>query len=333
MKQKILFFFLFLFALQIAVPAAVFAQDTINFDPEVVIPGMKTTTSGTAETIVIDSGGDAIRGYISNFYKFAIGLTGILATIMFAVGGLIWLTSGGSATQVGKAKQLILGSVIGLVLALGSYVILNSINPNIVNLHWGKQISALGNIGVGCAWVDRTCKDIYEKENDGSCGVKPTAKAKSAEGWHCCCAKDSNPETVAGKICIDKLSASARIIYKAISTDDRLNLLTTNLKKEKCDEECKNKDGVRAYELIDYKDDYFVCCDCVQDFEESGNISCKGDPSTCDNISETKKYTCWENDYFCRPCELTNHDCSEDYECCGHGITGHGDCSLFGKCK
>ncbi len=288
MKQNFLFLFLCLFTIQIFIPAVVFA-DTINFDPEVVIPGMETTPSGTAATIVIDSGGEAIRGYISNFYKFAIGLTGILATIMFAVGGLIWLTSGGSATQVGKAKQLILGSLTGLVLALGSFVILNSINPNIVNLRWGKPISALGEIGVGCAWVPRDCKDTYEKESNDSCGTDP--KDKDKKNYHCCCAKDSDPKTVAGKICIDKLSTSAKIIYKAISTDDRLNLLTTNLKKEKCEEECKNKDGVRAYELIDYKDDYFVCCDCVKDFEDSGNVSCKGDPRVCNSIREPYKDT------------------------------------------
>ena len=184
MKQKILFFFLFLFALQIIMPVAIFADTgkPIDFNPEVLIPGMKTNSSGGAETIKIDAGGNAVRSYVSNFYKFGIGLTGILATIMFAVGGLIWLTSGGSTTQIGKAKQCILGSLTGLVLALSSYVILSSINPSIVNLHWGKSISALGNIGVGCSWVDRKCNEDYEKDSPGSCGVRP-----KADEYYCCC--------------------------------------------------------------------------------------------------------------------------------------------------
>ncbi|MEA2064722.1 MAG: hypothetical protein U9O66_00275, partial [Patescibacteria group bacterium] len=65
MKRKILFLFLFLFALQIISPVVVLAKigENMNFNPEVVIPGMKINASGTAETIKVDAKGEAIRKY------------------------------------------------------------------------------------------------------------------------------------------------------------------------------------------------------------------------------------------------------------------------------
>ena len=191
MKRKILAIFLFLFALQIITPAVIFANEKkpLYFNPEVLIPGMKET-DGKPSRITIDNAGSALREYVAIFYKFAIGLTGILATIMFAVGGLIWLTAGGSATQISKAKQCILGSITGLVLALCSYVMLDAINPKIVELHWGGSLSALDKIEQGCTWLKRPCKiDKYEEETKygekkiGPCGTKPEGE----DSYYCCC--------------------------------------------------------------------------------------------------------------------------------------------------
>ncbi len=70
-----------------------------------------------------------IGEYIAGVYKYAIGIVGILAAVMLMVGGIIWITAGGSATQVGNAKSYIAASLTGLVIALCSYLILYQINP------------------------------------------------------------------------------------------------------------------------------------------------------------------------------------------------------------
>jgi len=62
-----------------------------------------------------------------------VGIAGILAVLMIAYGGVVWLFSGGASDKIGHAKELITGAIIGLVLALGSYFILNTINPKLVN--------------------------------------------------------------------------------------------------------------------------------------------------------------------------------------------------------
>ncbi|OGL87538.1 hypothetical protein A3I40_01340 [Candidatus Uhrbacteria bacterium RIFCSPLOWO2_02_FULL_48_12] len=48
------------------------------------------------------------------------------------IAGFIWLTAGGNVNQIGTAKSYIGGAIMGLVLMLGSYTILNLINSDLV---------------------------------------------------------------------------------------------------------------------------------------------------------------------------------------------------------
>ncbi|MFZ5364323.1 MAG: pilin [Patescibacteria group bacterium] len=73
-----------------------------------------------------------IGQYIAAIYKYAIGIVGVLAGIMIVIGGLLWLTAGGAADRVSTAKSFIESSLVGLVIALTSYLLLYVINPNLV---------------------------------------------------------------------------------------------------------------------------------------------------------------------------------------------------------
>jgi len=100
-----------------------------QFTPQVGIgqdfqTGQAVTVSQSTETIAI---------YVRAIYKYAIGIVGILAAVVLMFGGIIWLTAGGNATQIGNAKAWIGASLSGLVLALLSYLILATVNPALVN--------------------------------------------------------------------------------------------------------------------------------------------------------------------------------------------------------
>ncbi|MFH1662209.1 MAG: pilin [Candidatus Falkowbacteria bacterium] len=73
-----------------------------------------------------------IANYITVIYKYAIGIVGILATVVMMYGGVLWIMAGGSPERVTNAKSWIVASVTGLVLALTSYTILYTINPALV---------------------------------------------------------------------------------------------------------------------------------------------------------------------------------------------------------
>ncbi len=72
--------------------------------------------------------------YIAGIYNYSIVIAGILAGIMVTVGGVKWLTAAGNAPAIESAKKTIGGALVGLTLVLGAYVILNTINPQLVKL-------------------------------------------------------------------------------------------------------------------------------------------------------------------------------------------------------
>lgn len=75
-----------------------------------------------------------IGEFIQNIYNFSLVAIQILAVVVIIIAGAQWASSAGNAETIGKAKKRITGAVIGLIIALMSYVILNTINPATVKL-------------------------------------------------------------------------------------------------------------------------------------------------------------------------------------------------------
>ncbi len=75
-----------------------------------------------------------IGEYVAGIYKYAIGVVGILATVVMMIGGVMWIISGGNASTIGEAKSWITASITGLLITLSSYMILYQINPELVRM-------------------------------------------------------------------------------------------------------------------------------------------------------------------------------------------------------
>jgi len=63
------------------------------------------------------------------FFTYAIPLSVGGAILMFAVGGLMMIYSGGDAGKIQNGKDIITGTIIGLILMLLASVILGAIDP------------------------------------------------------------------------------------------------------------------------------------------------------------------------------------------------------------
>jgi len=72
--------------------------------------------------------------YIQIFYRFTVAATAIIAASMIMFAGVSWLTAAGSSQKIGEAKERITAAISGLVLAMLSYAILNTINPQLISL-------------------------------------------------------------------------------------------------------------------------------------------------------------------------------------------------------
>ena len=102
----------------------------ITFTPQITIPGSEIFKKGVPFTITKETMPTMAR----DLYKFLVGSAGMVAVVVMMAGGYLWLFAGGNTARVGQAKDYISGAVIGLTLALGSYMILNMINPDLINM-------------------------------------------------------------------------------------------------------------------------------------------------------------------------------------------------------
>lgn len=72
--------------------------------------------------------------YIKIVYRFAVGLIALIALFLIVLGGIIWIIAAGNEQSITKAKTMIMSAIIGLLLALSSYIILYTINPKLIEL-------------------------------------------------------------------------------------------------------------------------------------------------------------------------------------------------------
>ena len=103
---------------------------------EVGFPGV-----GTEGYTPGDSAGPA--EWIRYIYLLSMGLVGLALIYTFARAGIEWVTSGENQGRVGSAKKRIQGGIIGLLILLGSYLFLQTINPQLVAIS-NPQIETSG---------------------------------------------------------------------------------------------------------------------------------------------------------------------------------------------
>ncbi|MFC1663533.1 hypothetical protein ACFL0A_00140 [Patescibacteria group bacterium] len=125
-KKKLLLFFLFLgfclFFLNVSPVKALKAE--VDW-PE--LPG----------GVKIEEGGQisaTLPSLIEYLFNFALMIGGLAAFFMLILGGFRYLTSTGNPTATSDAKDRITSAILGLLLLLASYLLLQVINPDILIL-------------------------------------------------------------------------------------------------------------------------------------------------------------------------------------------------------
>lgn len=136
--KKILFLTLFF---SLLMPALVLANnsmpdiknptDNINF-PDLKFEDAQVSGQPGDYTISTPWTGN----YVEALYAWGIGILGVLSVLTIAIGGVIWVTSGGNKSRVTEAKSWIGSSLLGLTLGLSSYLILTTINPDLGGVGW-----------------------------------------------------------------------------------------------------------------------------------------------------------------------------------------------------
>jgi hypothetical protein len=102
---------------------------------------------GTDPTICPQiSGENILAKYILRLYQFALAIGGILAAGMIVVGA-IYISVSGAIDKQAEGRDMIIQAIWGLVLLFSSYLILKTVNPQIVSLSPTTEVKKLTSSG------------------------------------------------------------------------------------------------------------------------------------------------------------------------------------------
>jgi len=76
--------------------------------------------------------------YLAAVYQYAIAIASAISVVVIILNGFRLAFSGGSSDKISAAKTGIIQAIVGLLIAVGSYVLLYTINPELVNFRYLK---------------------------------------------------------------------------------------------------------------------------------------------------------------------------------------------------
>lgn len=213
MKKKLpkiaIYIFLTIFLLQIIsivfllfIPSPTSAAD-IKFTPQIGIPNDPNFGPGKTFNFSKSNSTKPIADYIIAIYKYGIGIVGIIATVVMMIGGVIWLTAGGSPEKIKDAQEWIKSALTGLVLALGSYLILATINTDLVNFKIRgiqtvkENTQASASLGC-CEYVELTSSKKAANMTKTDCEKKSGTFAAGKVAYQNTSCQDATAETTLG---------------------------------------------------------------------------------------------------------------------------------------
>ena len=104
-------------------------------------PRLSATPPGLQFDPVVRSGGRLtsahVGQYVATMYRYAVGIVAIVAIVMTVYGGFRYLI-GASMGDIAAGKKIIQDAIAGLMIALGAYLILQTVNPMIT---WFAPVS------------------------------------------------------------------------------------------------------------------------------------------------------------------------------------------------
>lgn len=85
-------------------------------------------SSDNISAVAEATGGEgSIKSLVQTLLNFALSFLGFVATVMVIYGGILYVVSAGDEESVGKAKKILMYAVIGIVIILISFALVNTV--------------------------------------------------------------------------------------------------------------------------------------------------------------------------------------------------------------
>ncbi|MFZ4648274.1 MAG: hypothetical protein ACOYMB_01410 [Patescibacteria group bacterium] len=176
-----------------------------------------------------------IGQYLIAIYNYALIIIGSIAAVTVMAGGILWLISGSNASRMKVAKEMIVGSISGLVIMFSSYMIISVVNPTLlifkpISIGYIEEAApdySDSSLGAGDNPFQAGCDDFKKNKSTKVCasyGTKKPANLVSYQGKQISeelkikiekalkCVSDKN----GGKV-LFRISAGSRTAEKSLS--------------------------------------------------------------------------------------------------------------------
>lgn len=175
-------------------------------------PALAQTNISIATSVPGNYGGAAAAAspgaFIANFYIFALIIGGVLAFGVIVYGGVRYMISAGNPSGQSDAKEWIEAALLGLLLLVGAYFVLDVINPQLLNLNLptlaGVNIAAVTTGGGGGAGGGST--PSVPGVPSARCTAPASGPCSTASLENTCMGSNA---AIAGGVCNTESSANA----------------------------------------------------------------------------------------------------------------------------
>ena len=94
--------------------------------------GTSSSGGGDPAKYISGEGGDTLDVQIINIINAVIGILGLVCVVVMIIGGVNYMTSSGDTAKVKKAKDTILYGLIGLIICVLAFAIVNFVITNVL---------------------------------------------------------------------------------------------------------------------------------------------------------------------------------------------------------
>ncbi len=106
---------------------ALFATSAVGFAQSSGFLGGGASSSAPGAVLEATGGQSSFRQLLLTVIGFFLGFLGLLAVIMIIYAGVLYVTAAGAEDQTGKAKKIILYSIVGLLVVMLSWAIVSTV--------------------------------------------------------------------------------------------------------------------------------------------------------------------------------------------------------------
>lgn len=199
---------------------------------------------------------------VKYFYEWGIALGGLVAFIALVIAGFLYLTSMGDPNKMKEAKDRAFSAIAGLVLLLASWLILNTINPELVTLRLPS--------------IDSGKKGQFDCDTDEDC---------PKDGKYKCTDPERNNGIKEG-VCLKEEKAKKEATRATVECGE--NTRTTLSLKPGDTKECVSPANFETF-ATDEKGNEISCCD--EKAKKEGYYGCGGHL----HVFSEKRFLWWRN--------------------------------------